>query len=144
MSQTKSYSPDRFRIISGGHVNTGYGPGTFISVKELGDGITDVEGADGEIVRTIRKIRRLEITITLMQSSSTNDFYSAAYHADIASSGGGTFPMVMQDLNGTSVYEAAEAWVTKMPDADYAMSGDQTRSWVIRTGKASSAIVGGN
>lgn len=141
---TKNYSSERLRIISGGHVNTGLADGTFVSIKELGDGITDVEGADGEIARSVRTLRRSEVTVTLMQTSSTNDFYSAVYHADIASHGGGTFPLLVQDLNGSTVLEAAEAWVVKMPDTDFDKTAGQTRAWVIRTGKASSFTSGGS
>lgn len=140
----KNYESERVRIIAAAFVNTGLADGTFVSIKEPGEGITDVEGADGEIARSIRSLRRAEVAITLMQTSKTNDFYSAAYHADITSHGAGTFPLLVQDLNGSTVLEAAEAWVTKIPDTDFDKTSGQTRTWIIRTGKASSFISGGN
>ena len=141
MADVKTYFSEDVKAIAGTHRVTGMAKGTFISIKELGDGITSEDGNDGEVARSAKRYSRFEITITLMQSSVSNDFFSKMYALDRLA-GQGKFPFTLSDLNGTTSATAPEAWVTKLPDSDYA-EATGTRQWVLHTGKATSAFIGG-
>lgn len=141
MSEVKTYFSEDVKITAGTHTLTGTAKGTFVSVKEIGDGITAEDGNDGEVARSMKRYARFEITVTLMQTSVSNDFLSSAYALDRLA-GQGMMPVTVRDLNGTTLVTAPEAWVKKLPDADFAETSGN-RSWVIETGKSASAVIGG-
>ena len=73
--------------------------------------------------------RSARVTITLLQTSPSNDVLSAAAEADeLAGTGVGTF--LMTDLNGTTEAHAPNAWVAKPAAIEEGKEvGD--REWVI-------------
>lgn len=88
-------------------------------------------GSDGEYTRY--KIGDASVTITLifMQSSSGNVFLSTAHQIDLASeNGAGIGPFAAFDLNGLSVCIDPEAFITGMPESEYAAEVG-TREWEI-------------
>lgn len=138
----KTYSPDKVKIIYGVLPLTGFADGTFVSVEQMTDGVTSQAGADGEVARAMSSDKRVRITVTLQQTSSSNDVLSAAYLADQTSGGAIPLPIAISDLRGSSLVFASSAWIVKMPTAEFGKE-IANREWVFETASAD-FNVGGN
>ena len=115
MSSVKTYDPKKVVVVFGSIAITGFDEGTFIAIETQGDGISAIVGCDQEIVRTISPDSILKkITITLLQSSDSNEKLSLIHDAD-NQSGYGILGMSIKDLSGTTVLKASEAWIMKKP-----------------------------
>lgn len=108
----KTYSPKKVVLSIAGQAITGYAEGTFISVENEVDGFTKSVGADGEVARMASSNVSGTLTLTLMQTSDSNDLLSSLYTADRISLSG-KFPIHCEDKNGTTLFSAQEAWVVK-------------------------------
>lgn len=137
----KTYSPKEISVIVAGTIITGFAEDSFLSIERSSDAFDKVVGADGEVARTASADRSGTITITLLQTSASNDILSALQLADEISLAG-KFPVMVKDTLGTSLYLSATAWVQKVSDADYGSSIGE-REWVIECADLS-ALVGGN
>lgn len=137
----KTYSPKDISVIVAGTIITGFAEDSFLSVERASDAFTKVVGADGEVARTASADRSGMITLTLIQTSASNDILSALQLADEISLAG-KFPVMVKDNLGTSLYISGTAWIQKVSDAEYgAEIGD--REWVIECADLS-LLVGGN
>lgn len=125
----KTYSPKKVAVIVAGYIINGYADGTFVNVERAADTFTKVVGADGEVGRVHSADRSGKITITLQQTSESNDVLSALQQADELTLSG-KFPVAVKDNNGTSLYVAGDAWVMKPVNSEYA-STMSTREWTI-------------
>lgn len=131
----KVYDADQVDIALGNIILKGYADGEFIRIEMESDAFSDVVGTDGEVSRSKTNDRRATITFSLMQTSESNLLLSALINADLAASGGaGITDMRIQDNNGTSLYHAAEAWISKEPDVTFDR-GATSRQWTIRCAK---------
>lgn len=139
---TRTYNPDRVAVIVGPAEIKGFVDGTFVAISEIGDGVTSQSGADGEVARAISSDRRHSITITLQQTSESNDILSGLYAADRKTCGGAMVPIMVKDLCGRTLFSAAEAWVTKTPDAAFGTEISE-RAWVLHTGAPVVYLIGG-
>lgn len=137
----KTYSPKKVNIIFAGREITGYSEDSIVSVKPLGEGISVVVGADGEVARNMDPNECYEVTITLMGESSSNDFMSTQHQRD-RSTGSGMGALQIKDLMGTTQFSADQAWVTNYPETGFGKNRDDTE-WVLQTGPADFNI-GGN
>lgn len=124
----------------GGHKLAGFGDDT-ISIEYQEDQVEVVRGADGEVTRVIHAVDDVQITITLKQSSQSNDFLSALWNADKLT-GAGILPWATVDGSGTTLVAASECFVTKPPKIDYGKSA-KDRVWTLHTGPAV-VNIGGN
>ena len=128
----KVYNPKEMVMIFGptGQI-TGYADGTFVTVDKNEDAFTLQIGTDGEGVRSKSNNQSGTVTFSLLQSSSSNDILSTIHTADLEL-GTGVFPLFIKDLNGSSLYEASQAWIRKFPSAEYGREA-AAREWVIET-----------
>lgn len=124
----------------GGHKLAGFGD-DMISIEYPEDLVEVVRGADGQVTRNIHAVDDIQITITLKQSSSSNDFLTALFNADKLS-GGGILPWLTKDGAGTSLITAPECFVKKAPTADWGKTA-KDRVWILHTGPAL-VFIGGN
>ena len=141
MAVTNS-DPKRVNFILGGAILSGFNEDTFLEVEEMNDGFTDAIGADGDIARSRNSDGRHEIRATFLQGSKANDILSTFYTADRASEGGLLIPAMVQDMNGSSLFVAAQAWIVKRATLSYGKAAG-SRLWTIRTGEPTVFIVGG-
>jgi hypothetical protein len=137
----RTYDPKLVIATFGGIIFTGYAEGSFIQVAGNGDKFEKSRGADGTVDRINKNAFDYSITITLKQTSLTNDAMSAVLNADLISNAG-KFPFTLKDLNGTTLLSAAQAWIRKDPDDEYSDSLG-TRQWILDTGIAAK-VTGGN
>jgi len=137
----KTYDPKQNAIIVGGHIVSGFADGTFIVVERNEQAFNLKVGADGEGCRVKSNNKSGKFTLTLMQSSSSNDFLSALANADELT-GEGVAPCLMKDNSGTTVCAGATSWVQKQANVENAKEAT-TRQWVIETDELD-MFVGGN
>lgn len=138
---TRTYDPKQVILTFGGVIFTGYAEGTFVSIAGNGDKFEKSRGADGGVDRVNKNANDYSVTVTLKQTSPTNDALSIIMNADIVSNTG-KFPLTIKDLGGTTLFTTAQAWIAKDPDDEYSDSMS-TREWRIDTGIAAK-ITGGN
>ncbi len=142
MSQVRSYNPARVVVTVAGQQITGFADGTFVQVEPLSDGVSSQAGADGEVARALSSDHRHGVTLTLQQTSPSNAVLSALTDVDQATCGG-TFPITVQDLCGSQLFAAPQAWPVRKAKVEY--SNEITpREWVFHTGKPITNVVGGN
>jgi len=142
MGQVKTFDPQKIIVTFFGFPISGFADGTFVNVTGASDKFNKAMGADGEITRTKTNDYTSEVTISLTQSSLSNDVLSGFVNADrLLNAGKG--PLAITDLNGTTLRFWKEAWIKKEPDMG--MSKDvETRDWVFDTGQEDQFLIGGN
>jgi len=142
MGAVKTYDPKQIIITFGGVPITGFADGTFLSVSPSGDRFTKIVGADGEVTRSKSNDFTNEVTITLKQSSLSNDYLTGILNADrLANSG--KLPLQVKDMLGTTLYFWKEAWIKAPPDVEEAKEMSD-RAWVFDTGQSDIEYHGGN
>lgn len=142
--QTYVYDPDQITIsFAGVLVQDGWGDDSFCKIEKVNDAFTVVEGTDGSVTRSKNPSKLHKITITLQQSSATNSLFSAVHALDQAApNGAGIAPILVKDRAGTSLHSGSKAWITKIPDAEYARTS-KSREWVLMCSDMDN-FVGGN
>jgi hypothetical protein len=137
----KNYDPNTLIITFGATILDGYADGTFLSVEYNEDAYALTVGSNGEGCRSRSNNESATITFTLLQSSSVNDELSAYHNTDLLT-GASIFPLLVRDINGTTVFAAETAWIRKFPTSAF----DRTvgsREWVLETNKLN-GFVGGS
>lgn len=137
----KTYDPGLVVLTVGGVPIKGFADGTFITVERTNDMYSKVTGADGIVSRAKSQDKSGSITITLAQTSSSNDVLSA-FAAQDELSNTGVVPVNCKDLSGRSVYFTATAWVRKMPNSEYSKEVSD-REWSLDCDELS-MFVGGH
>lgn len=141
MAAIKTYSPDKVSIVFGGSILGGYADDTFVKIETSVEAFTKHVGADGEVTRTRNADKSGKVTVTLKQTSDSNDVMSAYYLADTTSLQG-YLPIIVKDNLGRTLAAGSSSWVSKMADSEYGKeSGD--REWIIEVADLQ-YFVGGN
>ena len=138
----KTYDPSNVQVIMGGVPMSGFADGTFISIAFDEDQYTKTVGADGEVSRSKSNNNTATVSLTLKQTSSSNDALSALYQADRLSNGGVVPFMVKEIGSGRTLCFAQSAWVQKLSDVAYSKDIED-RAWTIATGQMQ-IFIGGN
>ena len=141
MANSLTYDPSQVSVTFNGANIHGFIDSSFIKVERDEAAFMLQVGADGEWARARNKNRAGKVTVTLQQTSVSNDTFSAAAKLDELGSGG-YGALIIKDLNGTSLVTAQAAWVEKIAPLDIAKELGQ-REWVLRAGSLD-IFVGGN
>ena len=137
----KTYDPAQVAINIGGAPITGYADGTFLTVERANPAFIKVTGADGSVSRAKSNDRSGMMTLTLLQTSESNDILSLLALADEFQNAG-VVPVTVKDMEGRTTYFAGSGWVQKMADSEF--SNEITnREWVIEMAEID-VFVGGN
>lgn len=126
-----TYDPKQVAVVIGGQVISGFADGTFVKVERNEPAFNLKVGVDGEGTRAKSNNKSGKYTITLMQSSSSNDYLSSLAQSDEASNSG-VVPVYVNDKSGRSLYSSLTAWVQKYADGEY-QKETTTRTWVIES-----------
>lgn len=137
----KTYDPKQVVLTIGTHAVSGYMDGTFINAARNEDAFTISVGADGETTRVKSNNKTGRVTLTLKQSSDSNDILSAIAAADELGNAG-IVPILLKDLKGRTLGTAARAWVVKVPEIVYS-KGVEGRAWIFESDEFL-PFVGGN
>jgi hypothetical protein len=137
----KTYDPKNISIIFAGKIITGFGDGTFVMVERNEQAFNLKVGVDGEGARAKNNNRSGKITLTLMQTSKSNDDLMALTEADELGNAG-TGPFYMKDHSGSTLVGCLTAWVQKVPNIEDAKEVSM-RTWVLESDELN-MFVGGN
>ena len=96
-------------------------------------------GCDGEATRVKSNDLSGTITVTLQQTSPSNDFLTTVFYND--QNNDECVKIEIVDSSGKSKIIADKAWVEKMPDATYAKAHSD-RQWVFRTNNVGYYLAG--
>lgn len=130
--ETRQYDPINVIANVDGRDVSGYATGTFVEAERAVDAFTTVSGSDGEVTRVKSQNRIGTIKFTLQQSSPLNDYFASLAAADELSNSG-VVPVLVTDKNGSTLIQAAKAWVKKKPNATFADAAEN-REWIFETG----------
>lgn len=137
----KNYDPAQVALILGGKIIQGFTSGTFITLERNEDAFTMVVGVGGDGTRAKSNNRSGKLTITLYQSSPSNDDLSSFAAVDELT-GAGAVPMLLRDASGRTVASASTMWITKYANSDFAKEVSE-RQWVLET-DVLNLFLGGN
>lgn len=128
-----TYDPKKVIVSFGGVEITGFAEDSIIKIAPMGDGTTSIVGCTGDVVRGISPDRRKEVTIRLLQSSSSNDILSTIALRD-NQNGDGVLPFLMKDLSGRTTFYSSKAWIVNLPEVNRTNepAGGSTE-WVLNT-----------
>ena len=138
----KTYDPKKVHIIIGGFEMVGFVDGTFFTITMDDDAYSKVTGADGETSRAKNNNNGALATLSLQQTSSSNDVLSGFALADRLSNSG-IVPVVVKDSLGTTILFSAEGWVKRTPDAPFAKE-ISNRDWPFDLANVDTFIGGNN
>jgi hypothetical protein len=136
----KTYDPARIAIIIGPHKIEGTAPGKRVKIEHP-EKYNMVEGTDGEVARGKTNFSSITVTVELLQTSESNDVLSGFFKTDDNTPGGVPLPLMVKDLDGSSLWLAAGSWATKLPDVEYTDTVGSS-VWVFKTGPAESFVGG--
>jgi len=125
----KNYDPTRVTVAFGAILIQGFNDGTMIKTSRNEDAYTVKVGGQGDVTRVRSRNKTGQITITLLAESPTNDLLTAQALID-EESGTAYAPIMVKDLNGTTLMVAENAWIMKMPEVEHATDASP-REWVI-------------
>ena len=140
-NKVRTWDAKQLIVVFGAIKFTGFAEGTIVAIERNGEAFEKVRGADGGIDRVNKNANDFQITVTLKQTSPTNDLLTTALIADQAGNLG-VFPIAIKDLGGTTLFASTQAWISKDPDDDFSDSMG-SREWVFDTG-VGAKITGSN
>jgi len=130
MATFDNYDPKQVIVAFRGIELLGYAEGTFVVAERLEDAFSMEVGSQGDITRVRSRNRTGSITVTLMAGSAVNDSLSAIATSDELT-GLGYGSAIVKDLNGNTLVTAAQAWIRKVPNVEYAGDSRGSREWVF-------------
>lgn len=136
-----TFDPKDLIIVVGEVPISGYADGTFLEITQDAQQFTKTTGADGYTTRVKSNNYGAVATITLAQTSPSNDMLSLLASVDRLTNKG-IFPILIKDINGTTIIFSGTAWIQQIPDAVYG-NEINTRAWVIDMAEADT-FLGGN
>lgn len=125
------------------HIVSGYMEDSHINIERSKDTYTSYTGVDNVTTRIHSADTSAKVTLSLQQSSASNDVLSQLYVNDKNSrNSSGLFAVTIKDGSGRSVYFSQESWIGVVPNSQFG-SGMNGREWVIHSARMDSNI-GGN
>lgn len=141
MAEVRTYDPKQVMILIGGIPMGGFADGEYVNVERTSDTFTMVSGADGITSRAKTNDRSGSMTLTLAQTSPSNDALSAIALADELTNSG-VVPILIKDGSGTTVFVSAFGWIKKPPAASFAKEIGN-RAWILDLADLD-VFIGGN
>lgn len=137
-----TYVPSQVSIsIAGLFDIEGLADGTFVEInKEVAPYQSQV-GMDGQVSRTFIYDATYTVTITLAQTSKSNNLLNSLHALDLATQAG-KVPLFIRDKEGSTTFFSPNAWVENQPKVSYSKDME-TRVWSLRCTEGV-LIVGGS
>lgn len=125
------------------HIVSGYSEDSIVNIERVAETFTMYTGADNTSTRIYNANKSAMVTLSLQQTSASNDILSLLYSNDAASrNSSGLFSLQISDASGRSRYFSDDAYVGVVPNSGFANSM-QTRDWVLHAHNLDTYI-GGN
>lgn len=139
MSKVYTYSPSEVQLTFGGYTVTGW---QSISITRSVDAFKPVRGIRGKHTRVRSIDTSCTITVTILQTSMSNDVLCRIHDLDLEY-GSGRIELLLKDMGGTGVFSSAEAYVLGYPEVVY--SGEfEYRQWRLFCQNTGNYTIGGN
>lgn len=126
-----TFDPKQLIVTWGEFRITGFASGTFVNVARNEDSFTLTVGSDGEGARARSNNNSAQITLTLLQTSLSNQQLSQALFQDELTCNG-VRPLLIKNIKGTDLYQAETAWLMKPSDSGFS-NEIETREWILET-----------
>ncbi len=117
-------------LIAGFHQITGYPDGTIVSIKKDASPFVTTRTLDGEVARTYRNDQTYTMSLSITQSSPSNDILMKFYELDSFIQNA-LFPVFIKDLKGTTLFMSGESWIKELPPITIS-NGMDVRTWEIQ------------
>ncbi len=137
----RTYDPKAVIVTVGGIPMSGYSDGTFLEIDRNEPTWNMVVGADGLVTRGKTNNFSGTMTLTLKQSSPSNDVLSGFMAVDEATNNG-VFPVLVKDLSGNSIYFSSSAWINQYANSTFDKAITD-RQWTLSLSEAD-IFVGSN
>lgn len=124
-----TYNFKQVQVSVGGLPVSGFAEGVAVEIENDKEAFTKQVGADGQTTRSQQTNIDGKITIHLMQTSASNDYFSQLALMDRALAQGAR-PITVRDGSGRTVIASALGWVMKMPKTDFQVDSKE-RTWVF-------------
>ena len=118
-----AYDSKFVTVSLGGVPLSGFSDADKITLAPLEDEVVEYVGSDSEVTISYTNNPVYRATITLAQSSQSNDYLDSLCQARA------TFSFQTNDLNGTSLVVGL-AWIFRAPDLSFAKASG-TRAWQL-------------
>lgn len=137
-----TYAAEKVIVTIGPVILSGWTDGDFLTAKYDEDRYFAKAGADGEVGRAKNASKMGEITITLSQTSGSNDGLSLLFNLGSLGAFDNPIPIGIADLSGRTLAGAASCWIKTTPELSFGKEvGD--REWVF-TAAGLTMHAGGN
>lgn len=137
----RTYDPKQIIVTINGIPMSGFSDGTFLEIDRNEPTWNVVVGADGLVTRGKTNNFTGTVTLTLKQSSPSNDVLSGLMAIDEATNTG-VFPILVKDLSGNSIYFGGRCWVTQYANSTFGKDISD-RQWTLMMDEAD-IFVGSN
>lgn len=134
-----TYSAKDVSLSFGGYQIAGWDS---ISITRTSPSFVTVKGIRGKHTRVPSGDTSATITVSILQTSPSNDVLSEVHRLDIEN-GTGRLDVMLKDSSGKSVFSSDEAYITSYPETTFS-GGFEYRSWTIYCQTTKSYSVGGN
>lgn len=125
------------------HTISGYSEDGMVNIARNSPTFETFTSADNQSTRVYKSNTSANVTLTLNQTSASNDVLSQLYLNDKNSrDSSGLFSVQILDMSGRSRFASAQSFIAVVPDASFSNSV-QTREWTIFCDSVD-AYIGGN
>ena len=124
-----TFDPASVVISFGGIPLSGFADGTFLEITADNPQFTKVVGADGFTTRVKSNNYGAVATLTLAQSSPSNEILSGFLNQDRLNDDG-VYPLLIKDMSGTTVVFSATGWIQQFPNITFGNELNN-REWII-------------
>lgn len=133
-----TYDPKQLSIVFGITPIVGFAEDTMISIESESPKFTSTYDTHGNVTRSQNNKRVAKITVTLVQTSRSNNLLSNYVELDEVT-GAGVFSIMIKDPNGSTLFSCPEAWVVEPPKLEFGIEA-KNREWVIEANNFSQYI----
>jgi hypothetical protein len=137
---SKVYDPQQLSVVFGVTPINGFAEDTMINIDAEDPKYNATTDIHGNVTRFKVNKNMAKITITLTQSSPSNDVLSSYVEADRANNSG-IFPVMIKDNNGTTLFSSTSSYVESVPAVEFG-NDNKNREWIIRATSVSNFIGG--
>lgn len=124
-----TFDPKSVLVNIGGANISGFTDGEFLSITADNQQFTKVVGADGFTTRVKSNNYNGTLTLTLSQSSFSNDVLSGYLNLDRISNLG-IVTILIKDMSGRTTLFSAQGWIQQFPDVTYS-NEISNRAWTF-------------
>lgn len=115
------------------HVIGGYSEDAMVSIAQGSDRFEKYIGADNSATRIYKADTSTQISLSLQQTSISNDFLTQLHLDDVESrDSSGFFSLTVKDNSGRTLVSSQSAYIAILPDVNFSNSME-IREWAIDT-----------